>query len=356
MNRPAAEQRLRSGGPAWVLEGELRIAPLLPLPRLLADLGLDPAVVIEEGGSDLSLFDDPANKIGFRDLGRLLSHAAEVARCPHLGIEIGRRSGIGATGIVGRAASLAPDLGSALRTIVFYLHLLDRGAVPTLRRWGERASMGDVIHVSGVPGIEHIYDGALAIIQEILSTLAGPRWRASEVRLHRQRPADVAPYRDRFRTRLRFGARHAELVFLTCDLGRPLETADPRAFAEAVAGLDELVQLTGAGYAERVRRLLRRVLIEEEDPECAHLCQVAGLLAVHPRTLNRRLREEGTSFKALIGETRFEIARQLLRDTRLPIIDVAAALGYGDATAFIRAFRRAAGVSPGAWRSQSSLA
>ncbi len=347
-------RRLPSGL-AWVLDGELRTAPLLPLPGLLIERGLDAEAVIREAGSDIRLFDDPDGTISFRDLGHLVSHCARVTRCPALGLEIGRRAGMDAIGAVGKAARAAPDLGSALRTIVLYLHLLDRGAVPTLRQRGEQVSMGYVLHVSDVPGVEYIYDGALAIIQTVLSALAGPDWRAAEVRFHRQPPRDVAPYRELFRTRLHFARVHSELVFAASSLARPVASADPRAFAAAITELDELVQLAGAGYAERVRRLLRRVLIEDEDPECARLCHIAGLLAVHPRTLNRRLRAEGTSFQQLVSQTRLEIARQLLRDTQLPLIDVASALGYGDASAFIRAFRRAAGVSPAAWRSQTCV-
>jgi AraC-like DNA-binding protein len=68
-------------------------------------------------------------------------------------------------------------------------------------------------------------------------------------------------------------------------------------------------------------------------------------------TLNRRLRDQGASFRALLGQTRYEIACQLLRDTRLATQDVASALGYADVTAFARAFRCWSETTPAAWRS-----
>ncbi len=80
------------------------------------------------------------------------------------------------------------------------------------------------------------------------------------------------------------------------------------------------------------------------------LKQVAGLFEVHERTLNRRLCLQGPSFKALIEEIRYEIARQLLRDTRLGVTEIAAALDYSESSAFNRAFRRWSGTSPTAWR------
>jgi len=71
---------------------------------------------------------------------------------------------------------------------------------------------------------------------------------------------------------------------------------------------------------------------------------------MHPRTLNRRLRDQATSFKTLIDETRYEIARQLLRDSPLSLLEVALTLGYADESAFSRAFRRWSGTCPAVWR------
>lgn len=354
LTRSLTTPRRLPPGLAWVLEGAIRIAPLLALPSILVERGLDVSQVISGAGCGIDRFEDPDQVISFRDLGRFLDHAAIVSCHPYLGLEIGGRTGIEALGMVGDAALSAPDLGSALRVIALYMHLHDRGAVPRLRVQGERASMGYVIHLPNVPAIDHIYDGAIAIIQNIIRSLARPGWRAIEICLHRPRPFDIAPYREYFGSRLRFGSQRSQVVFSAADLSRPLATADAAAHASAIAALDEMAQLVGGGYAEKVRRLLLGQLIVEEDPECARLCRVASLLAMHPRTLNRRLRDEGASFKELIAQTRYEIACQLLRDTDLSIVEVSGALGYGDVAAFIRAFRRWSGATPAAWRSGHS--
>jgi AraC-like DNA-binding protein len=84
------------------------------------------------------------------------------------------------------------------------------------------------------------------------------------------------------------------------------------------------------------------------------LKKVAGLLAVHPRTLNRRLSADGTTFSALQADVRYEVARQLLRDTRMSIADIAFALGYAESAPFDRAFRRWSGITATAWRSENA--
>jgi AraC-like DNA-binding protein len=77
---------------------------------------------------------------------------------------------------------------------------------------------------------------------------------------------------------------------------------------------------------------------------------VARIFAVHRRTLNRRLREHGVTLRQLIEDVRRQLARQLLRDTDLSVLAIAETLGYADASAFTRAFRRWFGTTPSGWR------
>ena len=79
---------------------------------------------------------------------------------------------------------------------------------------------------------------------------------------------------------------------------------------------------------------------------------VAALFSMHSRTLHRHLAGFGTSFRALVDETRFEIARQMLVDSSLEVRRIADLLGYADASAFTRAFRRWSGSTPAQWRTQ----
>ena len=71
---------------------------------------------------------------------------------------------------------------------------------------------------------------------------------------------------------------------------------------------------------------------------------------MHRRTLNRRLKAQNYTFHELVNEVRYEIARQLLEDTRMPMSQIAVTLDYSDASAFTRAFRRWSGTTPAAWR------
>jgi AraC-like DNA-binding protein len=72
-------------------------------------------------------------------------------------------------------------------------------------------------------------------------------------------------------------------------------------------------------------------------------------LGLHPRTLRRRLREEGQTFERLRDGVRFAVARELLVLTDIPAADVGAFLGFETPGVFSRAFRRWSGTSPSRW-------
>jgi AraC-like DNA-binding protein len=336
---------------ARVDEGTMRVAPLFGLPRLLARHGLDADTVIREAGCDPALFGSSENTIPVSKVGRLLAHVAGITGCPHLALDLVRDMGLDVLGIVGQTARLAPDVGAALRTLILHLHLHNRGAVPSLWEGGIQAMFGYTIHCPDASGTEYIYDGALAIMHNLLTELAGPDWKATEVRLNRDEPKDITPYRRHFRAHLRFGAERSAIVFPAADLARPLASADSIAHARMLRKLDELDALSKAGLAVKVRRLLRRLLIAGSGPDGLDLDKVARLFALHPRALNRRLQAEGTTFGALMGEVRYEIARQLLRDTHLQAADIAYVLGYADSSSFTHAFRRWSGTTATTWRS-----
>jgi len=95
---------------------------------------------------------------------------------------------------------------------------------------------------------------------------------------------------------------------------------------------------------------VRRVLWSELTEAVPSLDGVAKALGASARTLQRQLRDEQTSFAAVLAELRREMAPSLLRDGQLAVAEVGFLLGYEDPSAFQRAFRRWFGRSPRAFR------
>lgn len=331
-------------GPAPEEEPATRlVGALTAVPGLIRGLGFDPGPVLAAAGLEAGVLDAPSNRIPYESFARLLNEAAARTRCPHFGLLAGSVWHLSDLGPGGEIVRHSPTVGQGLDEFVVHHHLNSAGGVAFLVRREGFVDFGYAIHVPVACSTAPVYDGVLAVAANILRELCGEDWRPSEVLLQRPAPKDAGPYRQHFRAPLRFGAELAALRFSEDWLGHPVDGADPARLADAraralAAGKADLVRLT----SRALRTLLLRGKGSGDD--------VAQALALHRRTLNRRLSAEGTTFQQVLDRVRFAVARELLRDSGLSIREVAAALGYADYVSFTRAFKRWAGSAPGAWR------
>ena len=332
--------------PRLVREGELRVAPLAALPAILREHGVDPAEVFASAGLDLGILDNPDNPVPFATVGRVTAIAEQRTGCAHIGLLMGERHALLVLGLIGKLARNSADVGTALRSVIAHLHLHDRGAVPTLWVNDGLAMLGYAIFAADVPGARHIYDAAIAIAFNIMRELCGPDWHPDQVLVAHSAPRSVGAFRKFFKVPVRFDAEQTALVFPARCLAQKIEGADAALLRILTDQVDALEASIDHELPDRIRRALRALVTAGRGSRD----EVARLVSMHRRTLNRRLEAHGTTFQALADEVRFHVACQLLRDTRMPLAQIAATFDYADASAFTRAFRRWSGVTPSDWR------
>jgi AraC-like DNA-binding protein len=316
----------------------------------LRDFGIDSDALITEAGLDPRLFDDGSNVIAHAALGRLLTLCVARTNCPHFGLLVGRRATILSLGMVGRLMQHSETVGDALRSLVSNLSIQNRGAVPALATSHETALFSFSVYQSEVESAEQISDGALAVTVNALRALCGSEWNPTEVLLPRA-AADPEPYRRHFRAPVRFNQEVAAIVFPARDLDIPVAGADPMLRGVLEERIKQQKGSPGSEFTDDIRRLLRTRLMGNS---CS-AAELADLLAMNRRTLSRRLKGGGMGYRTIANEVRFEFARQLLEDTVVPLGQIAAALGYSEASAFTRAFRRWSGQTPTAWRAKAAI-
>jgi AraC-like DNA-binding protein len=147
-----------------------------------------------------------------------------------------------------------------------------------------------------------------------------------------------------------FEARHNAIVFGKADLDRPFLTHNPDLWATVAPQLEaELLQaLASEAIGEQVKGMLKRLLAGRRPG----IEDVARELRMSPRTLQRRLAEDRTTFQQLVQEARRELARHYLLHSSLELNETAYLLGYEDAHSFFRAFHGWEGSPPGQWRTR----
>jgi AraC-like DNA-binding protein len=319
------------------------VGALTAVPGLIRELGADPGAVIAAAGLDPGVLDSPSHRIAYESIVRLLDEATERTRCPHFPLLAGGAWHLSDLGPVGELIRHSPTLGQGLDEFVVHQHLNSAGAVAFVLQREGFVDFGYAIHVS-LPGrTAATYSMALAAFASCLRDICGHSWKPSEVLFPHAAPHDVAFHRRYFGAPLRFNAPFCALRFPTALLAQPIEGADPRRLRAARA------RALAAGRAtieHAASRALRTLLLHGKGSGD----EVAQALAMHRRTLNRRLGAAGTTFQKVLDRVRFAVAKQLLGDTELAIPEIATALGYSDYVSFTRAFKRWAATTPGAWR------
>jgi len=346
---PARESRMSEVSlPAAVFDAEeelfrQRVGALTVVPALLRQLGADPEIVLAAAGVDASALEFSENTIPFAAFGRLLDESVRRSGCEHFGLLVGQAWHLSNMGLVGALVRHSPTVGDGLRSGVVYHHLNSQGAVVFLRERGSMAEFGYAIYHRKLQSASQISDGALAALVNYMRELCGTGWVPAEVLVAHAPPADAAPYRRLFRCPVRFNSEFNALRFAAHWLDRTVSGADKRLLRDLEKQAGALMQ---PDLIEKLHRSLRVLLLSGITSGDA----VADVLAMHRRTLNRRLKAHGTTFREVLEDVRFEAACQLLRATHLTLDDVAAALGYAGVSPFTRAFRRRSGTAPGQWR------
>lgn len=146
--------------------------------------------------------------------------------------------------------------------------------------------------------------------------------------------------------RLALRAPYTGLVVARDVLALPCRLADPALGAWFEKVCQERVQQQPASLVAELEAQLLQALGSGEPT----MTQLARALGQSPRTLRRRLEAEGTSFSVLLDRVRRELAEAYLAREGLALAEIAGLLGFKDTGAFLRAFRRWTGTTPGQWR------
>ena len=191
-----------------------------------------------------------------------------------------------------------------------------------------------------------------ALLKWVLDHLAAPMV-VCEVRLVHTRPFARSEYERMFSAPVVFGANRNELVFDSAILDHPIHRRDPELgrFLSRYAS-QELSRIPiVTDLPSRLAQVLRRQL---EEGGSVDVGSVADLLGMPVRSMQRRLSDHATSFSILLDQARRSLAPTLLAEPESNVEQVGFRLGYSEPTAFIRAFKKWYGVTPGSYRRAQS--
>jgi AraC-like DNA-binding protein len=338
--------RRKNAGHRPIRDYVIRVGGANALIPLLSERGVDAERLLNEVGLSTRMFDNPDNVVPFAALCRALQLAVERTGLADFGIRGGMRADLRSLGLLGYLIANSDTVGRGLQALREFLHVHDQGAAPFLIEEEGVAMLGYEVLDPGIAGAEQMTFGALAIAANILRTLCGPRFELRAVTFSFRSPANSALFRKFFKSPVRFNAERSALAFDARWLQERITGADPYIREILDAKLKDAGAMRGESFENRIRRVVRTLLAAgrcaEED--------AAKAFGMSRRSLARRLKNSGSTFRAVVDAARFDVARSLLESSQITIVEIAARLGYADSSTFARAFRRWSGTSPALWR------
>lgn len=314
--------------------------------ELMRSLGHDPARLLRRCRIPARSLDDDDALLPLRSTVQLLELSAAETNTPDFGLRMSRSQDISVLGPLAIVLRNAPTVKSALDYASRYLFVHSPGIVLSVHddssviRDGAEVSIE--VRVDGGAPRRQTVDLCLADLHHISLLLAGSHYDLRAVTLPHTPLAPLSVYRQFFGAPVIANQPRAGLHVSRGTMQSNLKAVDHSLRQIAVDYLATHFRSPDQALAERVRQMLRRTLGTTQASKDA----VADLLGMHPRTLQRRLDAEGSSFEAIREELRQEAALRYLRETRIPLGQLAGILGFSEQSAFTRSCRRWFGQSP----------
>jgi AraC-like DNA-binding protein len=323
----------------------VRAAGLRGLPSLIDELGGSGSALLSRFGVVAPALETDDAVLPTLDAARILQTAAAELDCPDLGLRMAARQDIAVLGPLAIAIQNSATLGEALDCATRFLFVHSPALTVT--------AVPDPSGRPGVVGLRYgstemdplppqVADSGLGLLHRIIMLLGGGRYGLRSVHLPHPPLAPVARYTEFFGADVRFGQRDAVLRV-------PQSLTDAR-----VAGGNRVLREVALDYmrnhfpapeetaGDRVRRLVTQSL----GSAPVGIAAIARMLRMHPRTLQRRLAAEGTSYDAILDDVRRQAAFHLVSATDLPFAQVTAMVGLTEQSALTRAVRRWYRMSP----------
>jgi AraC-like DNA-binding protein len=275
----------------------------------------------------------------------LLDIAAGRTGIGEIGMALAEAGGLGILGAFGRHVQAADSLLEAIARFGRHASWNLLGAETNLQLAGPSAIWCCAPSPAAARGRHHSAIFALTQMRNVVRLVAGPEWRADELRLPRA-SGDVEPrLAQALAGRVLPGMAYA-LVFPRALLRRPIVVPHRRSAGYAEAELAMLAGALPTDFVGSVRQILRAFL----PSGYPHLRDFARACGVSVRKLQRRLNASGTTYSKLVEQIRLEEAMAMLADGRITVTEVGLELGYNESASFTRAFRRWQGVAPRDYR------
>jgi AraC-like DNA-binding protein len=328
----------------------VRAASLTGYVELAGILQLNPNPLLEVVGLPRACLRDPEMKISADAVRQLLEDSAEQTHVDSFGLRLAENRLLSNLGPLALIVREGPTTRKALEALVKYIRLHNEALSPRIDEEDGIVTVRPELRFERPVPARQAVELCVGVLSRALGTFLGDSWKPRAVCFTHGAPRDLSVHKRVFGSRVEFARDFNGIVCNAEDLEQPVRQSDQLMARYVRQYLDALLINQRLSMSDRVRELLWiRVPSGTYSLEA-----IAKQLGVSPRTIERHLKQDGTSFSVLLNQVRAEMVRQYVESADRPLYVIAELMGFSALSAFSRWFRDEFGCSPSQWRATAA--
>jgi len=314
----------------------------------LEELGLSASAVLRRAGLPQTLREQPLSLLKTHEYFALWRAIGEVSTNPSIGLQLGTENKTERFHPIGLVALSSENFGAGIDQMARYKQLTCPEEIlqeKDKEEWSIQFHWLLAQEIEPPVLIECAFSWVLSIARH------GTGSRISPLRVEFIQPRKhVKAIERHFGCPVVCGAPRNAIIFRASDAMKPFVTRNAELLGMLAPQFEQ--ELKQADLDENFLDRVRIAIQEKLTGKRPTIDDIADALHMSPRTLQRRLQEEGSNFQRVLEDARHNLARNYLVNPILELNEAAYLLGYEDANSFVRAFRTWEGVPPARWREQ----
>jgi AraC-like DNA-binding protein len=320
------------------------VAALRCFHELVKQLGGDPIRLLRRARINPAVFSKPKSIVECASLLRVMEYAARELSCPDFGLRLAAMQG--GTTTISPIGVVMKNSKTLRQAIGYCAKFIRPHSLPTRIRL-EPDHVNHLLFVwvdislEGLADKRQTVEKALMLASLNILEITGRAARARKILFSHAPQSTLKTYYTHFGCEVLFGQKADGLVLSEGDLQCPVVNPNSIMFEMATSFIQAQYPASESPLPERVRGLIRLSLGKDCTSD-----RVATDLYMHRRTMQRRLRAEGTSFEAIKDQVRREVAVCHLREENMTMARLAELLGYAETSVLSRSISRWFSVTP----------
>jgi AraC-like DNA-binding protein len=296
---------------------------------------------------DTELLVSPTLSLPLTKYCKVLENAAEISGCDNFGLHYGQQFLPKSLGLIGYIGLCSDNLYSALKNMANYFHLHQKDTLTRFVEQADSCRLDYQIHHGAILTRRQDAELTIGMFMNVIRSVKGGHYAPREIHFEHSRPEFWQEHSKLLNAPVFFDQPYNSIVLAKTDLHTVMPSADPMLLTmmqETIKLLNTTTQQQS--LVDQVRAAIQ-IALNSGEPNMEKIAEDLGMSSC---ILTRRLKADGLNFTHLVDDVRQELAEYYMAHKNIQISEMAFLLGYSEASAFSRAFKRWFGVNPRQFR------